>query len=343
MAVNRQKALVLDSKFGKFVVGDREILKPGPGELLVKVLAAALNPVDWKIQKYGIFIEEYPAVLGTDVAGDVAEVGEGVNNFSPGDRVFFQGTFENKGAGFQQFTIATAATTAKIPKGLSYEEASTIPLGLTTAYLGFYNSVPYGIGLANPLESSGRGIFSGKPVVILGGSSSVGQFALQLAKLSGFSPIITTSSPKHTAFLESLGATHVIDRHTTSVQEDIEKITTAPIEYIYDAISAVETQQIGYDLLAPTGRMVTDLAPAFKAGTIVKSVTPVLAIQNLPQNRKMLETLYSHLTKAVTDGIIKANRHQVLSGGLGGIVKGLQLMENDQVSGVKLVGLPWQD
>lgn len=87
MTSNKQKVLQLESKFGKFVVADQEIQKPGPGELLVKVLATALNPVDWKIQKYGVFIEEYPAILGTDIAGDVVEVGEGVTNFSPGDRV----------------------------------------------------------------------------------------------------------------------------------------------------------------------------------------------------------------------------------------------------------------
>src|SRR6267378_4345433 len=77
----KQQALILDSKQGTFVVGSREIPKPGAGELLVKIKAAALNPVDWKIQKYGIFVDSYPAVLGTDIAGDVVQVGEGVTRF----------------------------------------------------------------------------------------------------------------------------------------------------------------------------------------------------------------------------------------------------------------------
>ena len=83
----QQKALVLQSKFGEFTVGSTPIPKPGPGELLVKVQTAALNPIDWKVQKYGVYVEKYPVVLGLNIAGDVEEVGEGVTNFSKGDRV----------------------------------------------------------------------------------------------------------------------------------------------------------------------------------------------------------------------------------------------------------------
>jgi len=88
MSGNTQKAFLLESKQGKFVVDTRPIPKPGPGELLVKVLATSLNPVDWKIQKYGAFINDFPAVLGTDGAGEVQEVGEGVTTFSKGDKVY---------------------------------------------------------------------------------------------------------------------------------------------------------------------------------------------------------------------------------------------------------------
>lgn len=82
-----QKALFLDAKFGKFVVDTKPIQKPGPGQILVKVKAAALNPVDWKIQKYGMSVGAYPAILGGDVAGDIEELGENVTFFQKGDRV----------------------------------------------------------------------------------------------------------------------------------------------------------------------------------------------------------------------------------------------------------------
>lgn len=87
MSPTQQKALLLESKQGKYVVGTRHIPKPGPGQLLVKVKASGLNPVDWKIQKYGIIIEKFPAVNGCDAAGDVEALGEGVSGFSKGDRV----------------------------------------------------------------------------------------------------------------------------------------------------------------------------------------------------------------------------------------------------------------
>ena len=85
--MSQQKALLIEKKNGPFVVGTRAVPTPGAGDLLVKVHAAGLNPVDWKIQVYGIFVETFPAVLGTDGAGEVVEVGEGVEGWSKGDKV----------------------------------------------------------------------------------------------------------------------------------------------------------------------------------------------------------------------------------------------------------------
>ena len=81
------KALLLLEKFGKFAIGDLPTPKPGRGELLVEVKATALNPVDWKIQTYGIILTEFPAVLGLDAAGIVKEVGEGVTGYTAGDQM----------------------------------------------------------------------------------------------------------------------------------------------------------------------------------------------------------------------------------------------------------------
>jgi len=87
MAPLTQKAFILDAKLGDFSVGTAPVPKPGPGEILIKIKSAALNPLDWKIQKYGIFVEKYPAILGCDIAGDVEEIGEGVTEFQKCDRV----------------------------------------------------------------------------------------------------------------------------------------------------------------------------------------------------------------------------------------------------------------
>lgn len=89
MSQQNQRALVLTEKHGgEFRVSTIPKYRPGPGEILIKIHSVALNPVDWKIQKDVLFpMPEYPAILGTDIAGDVDEVGEGVDEFKPGDRV----------------------------------------------------------------------------------------------------------------------------------------------------------------------------------------------------------------------------------------------------------------
>lgn len=87
MSITAQKALLIVSKGAPFTVGQHEIPAPKAGEILVRIQATALNPVDWKIQQSGVYVETYPAILGTDSAGIVEAVGEGVTNFAVGDRV----------------------------------------------------------------------------------------------------------------------------------------------------------------------------------------------------------------------------------------------------------------
>ena len=81
----QQKALFLQSKLGEFALATRNVPTPGAGDILVKNEAVGLNPVDWKVQTYGLFIEDYPVILGFDAAGTVETVGEGVTAFKKGD------------------------------------------------------------------------------------------------------------------------------------------------------------------------------------------------------------------------------------------------------------------
>ena len=83
----QQKALVLPAKYAELVVQSVPVPKPGPGQLLVKIHSVALNPVDWKIQRNGIIVHEFPGILGTDIAGTVAGLGDGVDTYIVGDRV----------------------------------------------------------------------------------------------------------------------------------------------------------------------------------------------------------------------------------------------------------------
>lgn len=127
---------------------------------------------------------------------------------------------------------------------------------------------------------------------------------IQLAKASGFSSIITTAAPKHAVHLRSLGATDIIDRNIpfTELKGEIEKLTNAPIKYVFDAISSKETQQAGHDLLPSGGHLIVVLDPTLNKAHDV-DVTHVYGILALPQNRVLLEALYSKWTELLEDGV----------------------------------------
>jgi len=339
----QQKALLLPKAKGDFIIGTIPVPKPGPGEILLKVQATALNPVDWKIQTYGFFIDKFPAVLGTDLSGTVEELGQGVTGFAKGDRVFTQGVLNvSEHCSFQQYALANADVTAKVPSNVSFEEASTIPLGLATAAVGLYNKTG-SVGLTPPWEAGGQGKYQGKPFVLFGGASSVGQYALQLAKLSGFSPIIATASPHNASYLKELGATHVLDRNLSAdaIRAEVAKITSAPVEVAYDAVSTADTQNAAYSLLAPGGAVVIVLQNAVEEAkqSSDKRIVHVFGNVNVPQNRDLGASLYSKLTTLLADGSLKPNRVEVLPNGLQGIIGGLEKLKAG-VSNVKLVARP---
>jgi len=339
MAPSQQKALVLESKFGELVINTVDVPKPGSGEILVKIQSAALNPIDWKIQKYGLS-SELPTVLGKDLAGDVIEVGEGVTNVAVGDRIFLQSDTKTERGAFQQYAIAKADISAKIPHNLTYDDVSTLPVALITPYLGLFKNDPEGFGLPNAF-TDGRNKSAGRTIVIIGGSSIVGQFTIQLSKLAGISTIITTASLKHTEWLKSLGATHVIDRNTPALTAEVFKITgNQAVKYVYDAISEPETQQAGYDLLASDGLIVITLSDSIKKKVEGKRVSFILGMTSVPQHREMLTPFFDKITSLLEAGDIKTPPVKVLPNGLAGVLDGFKMLQNNQVSGAKLVVHP---
>ncbi|KAG6372554.1 chaperonin 10-like protein [Boletus reticuloceps] len=210
-----QKAPWLPKIGAQFALGRNAIPEPGPGEALVKLKASALNHVDVHIQKSGLFeIEEYPVILGEEGAGVVLKVGDGVRNLARGGNVFvpssltlshaeacgmrvlsaehvhldklFQATFNNI---MKYGSLVLAEIATKMPPNLSYEEAAaSILIAFAPFAVATYAQRPQGIALTPPFEEGGLGKYAGRPIVIFGGAASVGQQAIQLAKLSGFSP-----------------------------------------------------------------------------------------------------------------------------------------------------------
>ncbi|RPD72429.1 GroES-like protein [Lentinus tigrinus ALCF2SS1-7] len=347
--MSTQKALYVPEKQAPFKIGDAPLYEPGPKEVLVKLFATALNPVDWKIQTYGYFITNYPTILGTDAAGIVEKVGSEVTNVAKGDKVVFQGWFENKYATFQQYTLVPAEITAKIPENISFDQAASVPLTLATVLIPNFNHNPEGntANFTAPWEEGGKEKYAGKPAFIVGGSSSVGQYAIQVAKLSGYSPIITTASLRNEALLKSFGATAVIDRSLPApeILAEIQKITGGkPIEYAYDAISLADTQALAYDALAPGGTLIIVLdesVPAEKKkASDDKRVVHAFGSVHPPENRAVGVEIYKRLSEWLRTGVIVPNHVEVLPNGLAGIPDGLQRMKEDKVSATKLIARP---
>ncbi|MEU4340673.1 NADP-dependent oxidoreductase [Nocardia sp. NPDC023852] len=182
---------------------------PGPGEILVRVRAAGLNPTDWRHRAVaGLFLPEPPFVLGWDVSGEVAATGIGVTLFRPGDEVFGMLPYPNGHGAFAEYAAGPARAFAHKPAGLDHVQAAAIPLAGLTAWQA----------LVDTAELSAR-----QRVLIHAAAGGVGHFAVQIAKARGAYVIGTASAPNHD-FLRGIGADEVIDYRGTEVAEVVHDV-----------------------------------------------------------------------------------------------------------------------
>lgn len=170
-------AFIPHAKAHPFEVGPAPVWTPGPGEILVKNEAVAINPVDGNLQYMAFFPLKYPTILGQDVAGVVVAVGPGVTRFQVGDRVVGHAASMASGrqqdGGFQLHTTIQTNMASPIPANMSYETAVVLPLGLSTAAAGLFQKAFLNLQL--PLEPAREP--TGKTLLVWGGSSSVGSNA----------------------------------------------------------------------------------------------------------------------------------------------------------------------
>ncbi|KAI0635557.1 GroES-like protein [Trametes polyzona] len=349
-----QKALVMPAAGGSYTVEETAVPQPGPDEVLVQIQAAGLNPVDWKLTlpEYAPMIPSYPFIPGSDGAGVVVQVGDSVTRFKVGNRVLFQG-FRGipSHAAFQQYALVPDQFAALIPENLSSEQAATVPATLGSVILALFNAEgskqQESLGLKPFWEDGGKTAYLGKPVFIVGGASSLGQYAIQVAKQSGFGPIIATASKRNTELLTTLGATHVLDRTLSdeAILAEIPRLTSGKLlEYAFDTISLPETQSLAYKALPPGGSLVIvlpDTIPAeVKKEGDGKRIAFPRGVLRLPQNQATAIDIFKRLTQWLEQGVIKPNAYEVIDNGLAGIPAGLDRLRNNQVSAKKLVTHP---
>ncbi|TBU46513.1 GroES-like protein [Dichomitus squalens] len=349
-----QKASVLPASQGVFELTTLPIPKPASGQLLAKIAASALNPSDWKTHALGFWkSDSYPFIGGFDGAGTVEDVGSDVAGFTKGDHVLVQGWKEEESDAFhgtfQQYAAFPTYVTAKIPKSIPFEEAAPLFSCIATVAVSLYSKKPDGsssLKLTAPWEDKGQGAYSGKSVFIPGGATNVGQFAIQFAKLSGFSPIITTASLRNQNLLTGFGATHIIDRTLPSekIIEEVQAIANGPVDLAYDAMSEEETLKISGAVLRTGGSLVVTLPG--RDGLIKDvieekklQVASAMGIMTGP-NRGALDDLWAVLPEWLEKGLIKPVPYEVLPGGLSAVPAGVERLRKGQVSAAKLVVLP---
>ncbi|MDE1194388.1 MAG: zinc-dependent alcohol dehydrogenase family protein [Pseudomonas sp.] len=214
VAVEHQQPLVLQ---------DLPVPQPGPGQVLVRVLASAVNPLDTKIAagKGGHANQTLPAVLGMDLAGVVERLGEGVTAFSVGAEVYGMagGIGGNQGA-LAQYIAVDADLLARKPHNLSMREAAALPLIFITAWEGL-------VDRAN--------VRAGQKVLIHGGAGGVGHVAVQIAKARG-AEVFATGSAHSRAAIESFGATP-IDYRSSTVDDYMAQHTDGEgFDVVYDTV-----------------------------------------------------------------------------------------------------------
>ena len=214
----------LGAKQARLEVKPAPYTSPRENEIVIKNHAVAVNPIDWILQGVGSFIFpwiKYPFILGSDLAGEVVEVGTGVTRFKVGDRVLGHAVGSAKtrnsaaeGA-FQTYTVVLAHMAAPLPSTLSCENACVLPLGLSTAACGLFQK-DY-LALQSPSATPKP---TGETLLVWGGSTSVGSNAIQLAVAAGYE-VVTTASPRNFDYVKTLGASQVFDYHSKTVVQDV--------------------------------------------------------------------------------------------------------------------------
>lgn len=210
--------------------------QPGPGEVLIRVLGASVNPVDYKIRNGGYVSKDaLPITLGRDVAGVVEAVGAGVHEFKERDAVYAM--LDRSHGGYAEYVAEKAANCAAKPERLDYLQAAAVPLAGLTAWQGLFD---YG------------GLERGQRVLIHGAAGGVGHFAVQFARARG-AHVIATCSGQDVDFVRRLGAEEVIDYKTERFEDRVKDV-----DLVYDLVAG-ETQDRSWAVLKDGGTMVSTL------------------------------------------------------------------------------------
>ena len=241
-------------------VGERPDPSPRPGEVVVRVMATSVNPVDTKIRRTGRGVAPaLPAVLGADVAGTIAAVGAGVDSFAPGDEVYgCAGGVTGMNGALAEYLLTDPALLAPKPPQLSWREAAALPLVTITAWEGLFDRAH---------------IVPGQRVLVFAGTGGVGHIAVQLAKAAGAHVVATVSSDEKGALALSLGADAVVDHRRSEPADWVAEHTGGKgFDIVFDTVGndnldrAFAAAGLNGQVISIVTQMPIDLTPMHMKG-----------------------------------------------------------------------------
>ncbi|KAF9697960.1 hypothetical protein EKO04_004419 [Ascochyta lentis] len=337
--MSTQKAVVHVEK-GVCELSDVPLPKVQDNFILVKTKAVALNPTDWKS------LEGTPskgAIVGCDYAGVVEEVGSGVKDLKIGDRVagFARGgdPADHSNGAFAEHIKAKAGIHAKIAEHISWEDAATLGVGITTVGQALYQT----LGLPLPPAK-----VTATPVLIYGASTATGTLAVQFAKLSG-AEVYATASPHNFALLKQLGADHVFDYKEPDCGEKIRKASNDKLKLAFDCIAEHGSEKICAAAIGSEGGHYSGLLPGplkdfpredvehgWTFGYTALGEAFNEQVPAKPQDYEFGVKFWKAAEELFNSGKVKAHPTLVRDG-LGGVPQGLNDLKENKVSGKKLV------
>jgi len=324
------------------VVDSAPYTSPSANELVIKTKAIALNPADVVVQKLGILLQDYPAILGCDVAGEVVEVHPSLADvYSIGDRVIGAATCLKRKDGtycysaFQEYVVLKLPSIAKIPKEVAYEVAAVLPLGINTAASCLFMDET--LGLKAP-SIDGIKASRGKTLLVWGASSSVGSCGVQMATHAGYE-VVSVASKRNHEMVKGLGASMCFDQSDSTLVDDIVTyLNGKEVVGAYDAISNDSTLNAICEILDRSGgrKLVASVMPGAEAKA-TKGVKIITNFSTDMASSEFFKAIWQWLNKAMEENRIKYTpQSEVVGKGLEHVQQAVDLLAKG-VSAKKLV------
>ena len=290
-----------------------ETEKPTPSgyDLLVKIAAISVNPVDFKIRTSAAkdTTLETPKIIGWDAVGTVEAIGDKTSIFKVGDEVYYAGDLTRSGSN-AEFQLIDERIVGRKPKNLSIAEAAAMPLTGLTAYESLFDRIKI-----HPE------IDKGKTVLILAGAGGVGSIAIQLAKKIGNLTVIATASrPDSIQWCKDLGADYVVNHH--NLKEELGKIGHNQVDYILDFVDLEGYWETIAEIIKPQGHIVSITASSKPLNLNILKSKSVTFSWELMYTRSMFTTddiirqheILNHIADLLDEGTLKSTLTTTLNG-----------------------------